>query len=434
MKAQEKAKTSDESSVGSKWNGREQPVFSKRAEFSEVPVVLPEVLRPPGQPLDSAIRSIAQQRFGHDFSQVRVHTDEQAAESARVVNARAFTVGQDIFFGAGQYSPERMEGQRLLAHELTHTVQQVKADPTVSSRPPTTDREAELEAHRTATSFITGHPLSPVREGRSCLSVQREGLEIRSPVFEETVTQISDVQATLSGRPLTLREESLTREVFGDSIDYTRVRLIQTGLLEYRTVGNTIRVPVNFTARDAEMAEILVHEMTHVWQYQQAGTSYISVSLSSQIVATIQSGSRNAAYDYEIAPDTSFFDLLPEQQALLVENYYSMLRDQNVPRPTGEGSEGRRFRSNHMDANGNFLWLSWDDRQAEISRELPLHRPLIRQMQQAQPQSEIDLLNSRMMDIMTMPGPVEGRPEELQLAPTRPLLQIRFPGLTELVR
>ena len=63
-------------------------------------------------------------RFGHDFSQVRVHTDARAAESARAVNALAYTVGRDVVFGTGQYMPGTMEGKRLMAHELTHVVQQ----------------------------------------------------------------------------------------------------------------------------------------------------------------------------------------------------------------------------------------------------------------------------------------------------------------------
>ena len=77
-----------------------------------------------GQPLHPATRAFMEPRFGQDFSQVRVHTDSRAAETARTVNARAFTVGRDVVFGAGQYAPERSEGQRLLAHELTHMVQQ----------------------------------------------------------------------------------------------------------------------------------------------------------------------------------------------------------------------------------------------------------------------------------------------------------------------
>lgn len=63
-------------------------------------------------------------RFSHDFAKVRVHSDAQAAESAHAVKARAFTVGHDIVMGAGQFAPDTASGQRLLAHELTHVVQQ----------------------------------------------------------------------------------------------------------------------------------------------------------------------------------------------------------------------------------------------------------------------------------------------------------------------
>jgi len=81
-------------------------------------------IRGGGQLLPQPIRSFMEPRFGHDFSQVRIHTDAQAAETAQAVRARAFTLGRDIVFGIGQYTPSTAEGKRLLAHELTHVVQQ----------------------------------------------------------------------------------------------------------------------------------------------------------------------------------------------------------------------------------------------------------------------------------------------------------------------
>jgi hypothetical protein len=88
-----------------------------------VPPIVHDVLRAPGQPLDAGSRIFMERRFGYDFSSVRVHTDSQAAESARSVNASAYTVGNRIVFGANRYSPDAA-GRRLLAHELTHTLQQ----------------------------------------------------------------------------------------------------------------------------------------------------------------------------------------------------------------------------------------------------------------------------------------------------------------------
>ena len=81
-------------------------------------------LRGGGQPLPESVRNYFEPRFGYDFSQVRVHTDSTAADSAQAVNAKAFTLGQDIVFNSGQYAPEHDDGKRLIAHELTHVVQQ----------------------------------------------------------------------------------------------------------------------------------------------------------------------------------------------------------------------------------------------------------------------------------------------------------------------
>lgn len=86
--------------------------------------VVPELLGAGGQALDRANRDLMESRFGHDFSAVRVHTGTRAARSARAVGARAYTLGQHIVFGGGQFAPGSEAGQRLLAHELTHTIQQ----------------------------------------------------------------------------------------------------------------------------------------------------------------------------------------------------------------------------------------------------------------------------------------------------------------------
>jgi hypothetical protein len=83
-----------------------------------------ELLQSSGQALDPETRTFMESRFGHDFSGVRVHTDARAADSARSLGARAFTAGRHIVFGEDEYAPQTMEGKRLLAHELTHAVQQ----------------------------------------------------------------------------------------------------------------------------------------------------------------------------------------------------------------------------------------------------------------------------------------------------------------------
>jgi hypothetical protein len=92
--------------------------------------VVHQALRSPGQPLDASTRAYFEPRFGRSFSEVRVHVDTNAAASARAVNALAYTVGSDIVFGQDRYMPGTSEGKGLLAHELTHVVQQAGMGPT----------------------------------------------------------------------------------------------------------------------------------------------------------------------------------------------------------------------------------------------------------------------------------------------------------------
>ena len=94
--------------------------------LANISPVVRGVIRSTGQVLDPQDRAFFEPRFGYDFSGVQVHSDEKASESARVLNARAYTVGQNVVFGAGQYAPSTNAGKRLLAHELTHVVQQTR--------------------------------------------------------------------------------------------------------------------------------------------------------------------------------------------------------------------------------------------------------------------------------------------------------------------
>jgi Domain of unknown function (DUF4157) len=104
-----------------------------------VPPIVSEVLASPGRPLEPIVRMDMETSFRHDFSQVRVHTDAMAATSAQAVDALAYTVGNDIVFGSGRYDPHTTLGHRLLAHELTHVMQQG----------PTTSRPSSLRVGAT---------------------------------------------------------------------------------------------------------------------------------------------------------------------------------------------------------------------------------------------------------------------------------------------
>ena len=119
------------------------------------PPIVHEVLGSPGQPLDAGTRTFMESRFRHDFSQVRVHTDTRAAQSARAVNALAYTVGSSIVFDSRRYAPETQSGRELLAHELTHVAAQSGTWQSVPGKPlaigPANDaheREAEHMGRR----------------------------------------------------------------------------------------------------------------------------------------------------------------------------------------------------------------------------------------------------------------------------------------------
>jgi hypothetical protein len=148
-----------------------------------------------GTPLDADTRTDMESRLGHDFSDVRVHTDSRAHDSAQAVNAHAYTVGSNVVFQRDKYDPSSMEGRTMLAHELTHVVQQrngpVDGTPTgggvqVSDPSDRFEREAAANAERamSAPAPATVSPAGP--------SVQRQADEEEQP--EENAVQGAFVQ------------------------------------------------------------------------------------------------------------------------------------------------------------------------------------------------------------------------------------------------
>lgn len=135
-------------------------------------------------PLSGGTLQMMESRFGHDFSQVRIHTDARADESAEAVQARAYTVGNDIAFRAGEYQPHSSDGQRLLAHELTHVVQQQGASGGMQAKMEVSQPgdPAEVEAENVADEVMTAP--DPEMDSRA---VQRAAIqrEEAAPVPEE---------------------------------------------------------------------------------------------------------------------------------------------------------------------------------------------------------------------------------------------------------
>lgn len=114
------------------------------------PPIVHEVLRSSGQSLDPTTRAFMEPRFGHEFGNVRIHTGPQAATAAASIQARAFTLGRDVVFAAGEHDPRSESDKRLLAHELTHVVQQrrsyVPGQPAISAPGDFHERQADVVA------------------------------------------------------------------------------------------------------------------------------------------------------------------------------------------------------------------------------------------------------------------------------------------------
>jgi hypothetical protein len=132
-----------------------------------------------GTPIDNDTRGFMESRLGADFSDVRVHTDATASESARSVQAHAYTVGSDVVFQSGKYAPESDSGKRMLAHELTHVVQQ-RSGPVAGTPAPggiqisnPSDR-FEQAAESSADRVMSASASAPTTAGQAPASVQRE--------------------------------------------------------------------------------------------------------------------------------------------------------------------------------------------------------------------------------------------------------------------
>lgn len=166
-----------------------------------VPASVDRVLSGSGSPLDPAIQQDMGQRFGHDFSQVRVHTDFAAKQSAQDINAHAYTVGHNIVFGAGGFAPESHEGRKLIAHELTHVVQQTGA----------AGIHAGLSGEKLTVSSGRNHTIQKQeakpdanpeknKTDDSTLSVQLaepDFLSLKQPFFERNIFQLWDPTSAL---------------------------------------------------------------------------------------------------------------------------------------------------------------------------------------------------------------------------------------------
>lgn len=248
-----------------------------------------EALASPGRPLESALKADMAQRFGHDFSKVRVHSGGAAEQSVREISAHAYTVGHDIVFGAGRYAPHTQDGRRLLAHELTHVVQQPRD------------------------SSIVQRDLDDWQRVQDNLENLRQSAEacyqLRQP------------------RRLNSIEEATATSVFGSALETSEVIISEGGPMTIggyaRTLPDRIYFPEGSFTRSDFLA-YLIHEHTHVWQYQRGAS--IPGMVWEAVVGIYkyddEEGLRKAWADGK-----AFGEFTTEQQGDILSDYYQRLVD-----------------------------------------------------------------------------------------------------------
>ncbi|MGB1251128.1 MAG: eCIS core domain-containing protein [Candidatus Promineifilaceae bacterium] len=171
-----------------------QDEMAMRSAQSTMPEVTPAIerniqkMQGSGKPLDDTSRSFFEQRMGADFSNVRIHTDTNAIQTSRDINARAFTTGNNIAFNSGEYNPNTAAGKHLLAHELTHTIQQNHG----INRIPNIQR------------IIPAHCVKPVSQGKTCKAPAVTRDDLGDTVAQDEKKKISHIHVNLAARKIEL--------------------------------------------------------------------------------------------------------------------------------------------------------------------------------------------------------------------------------------
>jgi hypothetical protein len=356
------------------WSLASVPV-SRPSGPEPAPPVVHDVLDSPGEPLDPQTRVSMESRFGYDFRSVRVHSDGRAGASAAAVGAAAYAAGDHIAFAPGLYAPQSAAGRELLAHELAHVAE---AEP--AAGPLTVGRHDDVAERRAVSRAADRAPARPHGRPERRPAAPRRGGVVRRTLLGTLLGAgaglvggallgglvggpigaliggavgliggaIAGEMATTRSRPLTPEEIRYAREIYLDSVDYTKIRITRDSVLSTgapRTIGNTIHLRSDWGHFERDTLDLteqgrltLIHEMGHVWQYQNGGLAYIPQSIIAQLGAVFSGGDRNRAYDWRAAYNARlpWARWNPEQQAEAIEDYNRLLRKQKDGTATTE--------------------------------------------------------------------------------------------------
>jgi len=293
------------------------------------PPIVHDVLRSPGQPLDSATRAFMEPRFGHDFSRVRLHSDPRANESARAVSANAYTVGNEIVFANRPSGLGDSAGSRLIAHELSHVVQQSgRRHGSGELQVGAADSAQEREADQAARSVVSGR-LDKALMRLGSPSIQRDPAPTPTPAPGGSASAPAPSAANCGndGRPLTPQERSVAEFVFGSSLNLDPICITESSAMTvnwklkpgqyYRTPGNTIYVGPG--QKDTIPMATVIHELTHSYQAQHGVP--LATKTAYAVIANYDYGGEQGLIN-AIAAKKCFSSFNTEQQADIVKDYY----------------------------------------------------------------------------------------------------------------
>jgi hypothetical protein len=364
---------------------------------SVAPAIVHNVLNSStGKSMDNSTRSFMEQRFRHDFSTVLIHDDSVAHQSSKDINALAYTYGSHVVFGAGQFQPKTYAGKRLIAHELTHVVQQqanfknapvqrdvkayykeqTEATPNFnfsggSSSYEKHSAEAQklhdalkglIDAGRVAevksTSnemawFAANHKknaqLEEIKIAIAAVGISNatalakaiydihseyvysQGSLITIAPFYSNETKFKSDLNRNNSREMTEFEIAQAQRVFKAAINYSKVKIEERSKVASvggyaRTIGNTINFP-----DEVRSMHWLIHELTHVWQYQTTGWTYAPKALWAQTLGDgyqyrVDGKTKEQSLIDARAAGRTLADFNKEQQGDIIADYFSLLQ------------------------------------------------------------------------------------------------------------
>ncbi len=307
----------------------------------KVPPIVHEVLNSPGQSLNSDTQSLMESRLGNDFSQVRIHNDTKAAESAQATHALAYTVGQHIVFGAEQYAPATYEGQKLLAHELVHVVQQGAetraasagfSQPTVHNSS-AIDKPLEWEANALANQLYAGDASPP--------QLQVDGARLqKAPVPDDPSSPNLINQLGASTLPYAEATElaECTRIMGEENSKFCRQEVLGEAPPAPAPQTSTPQIQGAVISPDGSQT-IQVGTVTVIIKPDLFGATDIKAPASAETRPKIETNLSN--FDYRItweAGRVKTFRRPPSQVTLSIQTRYAIGATPNLPSGYGRGT------------------------------------------------------------------------------------------------